>query len=407
MLAKFSSILIFPILDLALIIYPLIKLVRYGHNNRLKSLGEYLLKGTVIFAISMTIVYGAYYFNTYNMPQDKLPQIMDHYFKPKDNRPINIGARAFLNNINQYPVLMPMADYLFGVARVFQRVAGGNVTYFLGKVDTHGFMGYFPFVFLIKTPLATLFLILISIWISFGNLIRSFLRPVSHRFSHLAKNSVHFLRLHLAEASLFSFVALYAITSIIGKLNIGFRHLFPMLPFIYILLGVSIFRHIRLEHNKHKTILKFLISITAILLIIETLSSYPYYTSYFNQLAGGPKNGYKLVTDSNADWGQDLKRLRIFLDEHPEISKIKIDYFGMASLDYYLNGKYEKCWSAMRPIEPGWYAISALFLQEGIYDERKTDITSYRWLKDKEPTYQVGTSILVYYISPEEALLLE
>ncbi len=44
-------------------------------------------------------------------------------------------------------------------------------------------------------------------------------------------------------------------------------------------------------------------------LVAETAFAYPNYLAYFNETVGGPKNGYKYVTDSNVDWGQDLKRL--------------------------------------------------------------------------------------------------
>lgn len=37
---------------------------------------------------------------------------------------------------------------------------------------------------------------------------------------------------------------------------------------------------------------------------------YPHYLAYFNELAGGPRNGYQSLVDSNLDWGQDLKELR-------------------------------------------------------------------------------------------------
>jgi len=33
----------------------------------------------------------------------------------------------------------------------------------------------------------------------------------------------------------------------------------------------------------------------------------PHYLAYFNELAGGPANGFKELADSNLDWGQDLR----------------------------------------------------------------------------------------------------
>ena len=75
----------------------------------------------------------------------------------------------------------------------------------------------------------------------------------------------------------------------------------------------------------------------------------------------------------------------------------------MADLNYYLGEKYVAWWDSKRPLEAGWYGISTLFLQESIYDLRRADNTSYRWLKNKKPDYQVGTSILIYYVNKTEA----
>jgi len=401
-LTKFSSVLLFPVFGLILIIYPLVKLHREQNKTKLQALGEYLLKGIVAFLVSLTIVYVAYFISNYNMPQTKLPEIISHYFKPNDTRTAIIYTRELLFTMNAHPILMPLADYAFGVMRVFQRVGGGNVVFFMNQVDTHGFLSYFPIIFLIKEPLPMLFLILLSIIVTSIKIVKSIPTSSKDFFAKLAKNIVHYLRTSIVEFSMLVFILLYATTSITGRLNIGFRHLFPLMPFLYILVSVGIFRFLKTRHHQSKLIFQLMIAMLTIMLISGTIATYPYYMSYFNSLAGGPKQGYHLTTDSNTDWGQDLKRLQIFLNEHPEIAKVKVDYFGMADLDYYLPGRYEKWWAAARPIEPGWYAISTEFIQQGIYQTTIPDNQSYRWLKNIQPTYQVGTSILIYNITPED-----
>jgi hypothetical protein len=74
-----------------------------------------------------------------------------------------------------------------------------------------------------------------------------------------------------------------------------------------------------------------------VLLGIEAAITAPYYISYFNQLGGGTGNGYRIIVDSNIEWGQDLKRLRDYLQEHPEIQRPYIEYYwdGLSSLGYY------------------------------------------------------------------------
>lgn len=402
-LAKFSSVLTFPVFGLITIIYPLVKLHQGKSNEKLKSLGDYMMKGAIVFMISLVIVYVAYYISTYNMPQTKLPEIINHYFKPGDARPMVVYTREVLLAMNTHTFLMPLADYAFGVLRVFQRVGGGNVAYLMGEVNTKGFFSYFPIVFLLKEPLPTLFLLFFSLGLGTVKIIRVIATPSKNFFAKIRENTTRYLRTNIIEFSMLIFILLYAASSISGKLNIGFRHLFPILPFMYILLAKSIFDFIKTRHNQSKLIFNLTVCIFTLLLVAGTVSAYPYYTSYFNQLAGGPTQGYHLATDSNADWGQDLKRLKVFMENHPKVEKIKVDYFGMASLDYYLDGKYEKWWAAKRPIEPGWYAISVLFLQEGIHNKNTPDNKSYRWLQNKKPAYQVGTSILIYNINEQEA----
>jgi hypothetical protein len=55
----------------------------------------------------------------------------------------------------------------------------------------------------------------------------------------------------------------------------------------------------------------------AMLLAFDAVSSlrvFPVYLSYANELWGGPANTYKYLTDSNVDWGQQLKAVKKYLD---------------------------------------------------------------------------------------------
>ena len=42
----------------------------------------------------------------------------------------------------------------------------------------------------------------------------------------------------------------------------------------------------------------------------------PDYLAFFNELAGGPGRGPEYLVDSNIDWGQDVKKLGLWLDAH-------------------------------------------------------------------------------------------
>jgi hypothetical protein len=48
----------------------------------------------------------------------------------------------------------------------------------------------------------------------------------------------------------------------------------------------------------------------------SVLRVHPQYLGYFNELAGGPSGGWRYLVDSNLDWGQDLRALKQWMDDH-------------------------------------------------------------------------------------------
>jgi hypothetical protein len=306
--------------------------------------------------------------------------------------------------LNNRAITRPYTEFGIGVAYVFRRVSGGNGAYFMGQVSGSAFRAYFPTVFLMKEPIPSLILMLFAFLYAVYKMGRTFLKSFRGNFiKNSLRNIFHYLRTSKVETSLFLFIVLYSYISITGNLNIGFRHLFPILPFIYILTAKNISEFLKKKEDDHT---RFIFSSAVLLLlaylVLKTVIAYPSYMSYFNEAAGGPNYGYHYVTDSNADWGQDLKRLKNFLVSHPEIDRIRVDYFGGGDIKYYIGEKYLMWWDSKRPIEPGWYAVSTNFLMGSIYSQEKNDSDSYRWLQNKKPAYQVGTSILIYYINPED-----
>jgi len=419
-LAKFSSVLLFPIFGLTLIIYPLCKNQSDNEGKKwifkIKDLSSYLIKGIVAFIFSLFVVWTVYFFNTWKMPTEKLDSIINYQFNSQSQLASARIMNKTLLSLNQTSLGKPLAEYLLGVGMVFKRVAGGNGAYFMGKVSSQAFPLYFPIVFILKEPLASLFLYFLSIAISCFCFFHYLSSKEKIPFTSL-------IRLNITSFSMVSFIFLYSYISLTGNLNIGFRHLFPILPFIYILSAKIIFDFIKKMTPNNRSVWNWIIIFLTIFLVSETIISYPYYMSYFNQIGGGPKKGYHYVTDSNADWGQDLKRLRVWVEDYnahkdgdwcklekynytkdcQAIQKIHLNYFGGADIKYYFGDIAIDWWDSRRPIMPGFYAISTNYLQGSLYDKTKPDEESYRWTKKIKPIAQVGTSFFVYYITPEEA----
>ena len=114
--------------------------------------------------------------------------------------------------------------------------------------------------------------------------------------------------------------------------------------------------------------------------------------AYFNELAGGPRNGHYHLIDSNFDWGQDLIYLREWLDDHPEAAPRGIALF--MGLPPALAGI-----SAVPPPprepEPGWYVLAICRAHD-----RSND---YIYFLRFEPAAMVGYSTYVYHITLDEA----
>ncbi len=424
MLAKFSFIIALPIFALATIAYPLATQAKPREERRmvkLRKLGEYIGKGVVILGISLVVVWAVYAANTFNMTRETVSQTIDNNFSPADSaNPKNVYTNKALHWLNDHSVTRPLTEFGIGIGYVFRRVAGGNGAYFMGQVSGSAFQAYFPTVFVIKEPLPSVFLILTALFISLSANLKSFASWIKISLSKKASSFSTYIRHNIISISLFSFIVLYAYVSITGNLNIGFRHLFPILPFAYILTAKTIFNLIRRVDFQASFIWGVMLVIMSVFLMSETVAAYPAYMSYFNEIAGGPKNGYKYVTDSNADWGQDIKRLKVWVDKYnwcdgsddsfckiydPQrgpIEKIRINYFGGGDIKYYFGDRAIDWWDSKRPLEPGWYAISANSLQGSIYDTTKKDSESYRWIKNIKPVAQVGTSIFVYYITDQD-----
>ena len=192
--------------------------------------------------------------------------------------------------------------------------------------------------------------------------------------------------------------------SLASSLNIGVRHLLPVFPFTYILVSGIIIYFLDSGRGFTLKMPKYLILAVFILWqVFSVLKVFPYFISYGNELAGGPKNLYLSTVDSNYDWGQDLKRLVNWTDKE-KINRIYVDYFGGADTKYYLNDKLRP-WQGdrdSRELPKGSYlAVSATFLQGGRGEPVpgfSQPHSYYDWLNNYTPIKRIGYSIFVYQI---------
>jgi 4-amino-4-deoxy-L-arabinose transferase-like glycosyltransferase len=392
LLIKFSLVLLLPFFGVLILLFSKL-------NS--KNLKDYIWPGVLILLISMTVIFLVYQLHLLNYPLEKQLEAMEAYlsFDGKDS----LEELCFYMAKNS--LLRPFSHYLFGFLVTVQREmhyghyspVGG--TFLLGMLDFH-YWYYFPVVYLIKVPLAFHFLTLISI-LSFIYFFKS------NSFRKWTKK-------HFFEFSISIFIAIYLFLAIRGKVNIGLRHILPIFPFLYILVSLGIKNWIeKIKMVRLKRIALLLITVILLWYGISSLSSFPHYLSYFNELTGGSSHGYEYVVDSNLDWGQDLKRLAVWVKGRG-IERIYVDYFGGGDVKYYLEEKgfswYGACWWQQWSIYQGiedfprgnYLAVSATFLQNGRGKPKNGQNLywgCYNWLNNYQPVAQIGNSIFVYYIN--------
>ena len=175
-------------------------------------------------------------------------------------------------------------------------------------------------------------------------------------------------------------LALYWYVSITANLNIGVRHLLPVFPFTFMLVGREVSRWLtdhggRVSPRKATARVKG-VCVASLLLwqAVSVVSVFPSFLAYFNEASGGPEEGGRYVVDSNLDWGQDLRRLGAFV-EAEGIEKIAVDYFGQGAPAYELGEKYVPWRSALGPYR-GWLAVSATVLM----------VAQARWRRARPPS---------------------
>jgi hypothetical protein len=177
-------------------------------------------------------------------------------------------------------------SYLYGLADV-RLAANFYTSYLLERIYPHGVWFYFPVAFLIKSTLAFLALFL------------------------LAVVAVATRRLDRWREVLFLTVppAFYLLVSMSAGMNIGVRHILPLYVFVSALIGGAAWALV--SRNR-----KWAYAVAALLVFhaVSSALTFPHYIAYSNELWGGPSNTYRLLSDSNADWGEQLKWTKKYLD---------------------------------------------------------------------------------------------
>ena len=292
---------------------------------------------------------------------------------------VSYGALFFVHAVLGLAPWSAGVDHLTAAAAAFVEVRSQEQgTFLLGSYYSTGTWLYFPALIAAKTPVALLAM------------------AVSPVLTRPGRAWV------LSNGALFVVPGLFLLVAIVSAVNLGYRHLTPVLPAFWILGAIGLaglVRAIRVGRLAAATLM--------LALALEVGLAHPHYLQVTNAAFGGVDNAWKVAVDSSSDWGQDLPLLSSWLAANPpEFGPIHLAYFGLADpLVLGIPHVWRPCMPLGRPRPPNFpaapcgapaeiLAVSATCLQ-GAAGGTTRD-ACYEQLREREPDAVLGGTILVF-----------
>jgi len=293
----------------------------------------------------------------------------------------------------KFDLPVPAASYLIPFDMVRSHLSEGRPTFLLGMNSEQGWWYYFPVAFALKTPLPTL--ILLTATFIYGG-------AITYRLWR-QRNIAELGQLVWRQTRLLLFPLIYFAIALAQPFNIGYRHLLPILPFVFVFISQVSNQVSKLPGTAYR-VLRFSFSVFLFAwYVVGTLTIFPNYLAYFNELAGGPANGWKSLVDANLDWGQAWKQLEAYLDTRG-ISQVKLSVGGSNDPAIYgiayeplapMKGAPPVLPARFNP-SPGVYVLSANSYQGLVM----ADVNNFDWFRHRQPDAQIGYAMFVYTVHP-------
>jgi hypothetical protein len=285
-----------------------------------------LFKGTLLAAI---VTYTVYLLLSWNQPTS--------FFSVIPHFPTSSVLRRFL---------MPVAVFLRGLITFAFTASRG--TFILGHSYPHGEWFYFPVVFVLKSPLAFLALLLLTLVVSL---------VVKTRIAQLSTIPQEW---ELHWRAVWVFLLTYTAACMLSRITISIRHFFiPMILLILLLAPLPpMLAALRRSGWRPARLGTWLTVALALTLITNIARIYPNYMPFLNSLSRGRPN-YELVNDSNMDWNQALPQVERWVQQRG-LQHVLLDEYGFFDSTVYVpQSEYWDC-QEPSPSDGGhWAVVSA------------------------------------------------
>ena len=288
--------------------------------------------------------------------------------------------------VRRWPI--PAPELIHGLAYLRWHARRGHLSYFLGQINQHGSLLFYPVVLITKASGPFLLLVGLGLW----GLWRRGAGPQKRWFVGLALGALG--------------VVLAALPT---TLNLGVRHVLVVYPLLALPAAYGLVRWAEaLDGRPGRRLLAGAVGLVVLQLGLLG-ASVPHQTTYFNVLAG--RAPARVSPDSDFDWGQGVLALERYVAAHP-IPELYVQLTGSARL----------CQHRLPPLRQlpshpvtGWIAVSEFpyLVNRGAVRGDVCDRFARSggtrvpngwldWLRAHEPVAIVGKTVRLYHIAPPE-----
>ena len=285
--------------------------------------GRYMWRG--IFLAALT-VYVTYFILSWREPTDWLDALG------------HSTASLFLRRM-----LMPAYLYFRGL--VFFAMTSSRPAFLLGQSYAHGVWFYFPVVFVLKSTLAFLLMLLLAV-------------PIALMWRHARGDSLVILADHQFHwRAVWVFLVVISGFCMLSRMTISIRHFStPILLMILLLAPVPrAIARLRESGCRAARVIGVAYVLLSIVSVVTVIRAYPYYFPFLNSFSFG-RPGYALATDSNLDWNQALPEVNEYAEQHG-LNDVLVDEYGLNDPTVYVpRARFWNC-QEPQPSDGGHWAV--------------------------------------------------
>jgi 4-amino-4-deoxy-L-arabinose transferase-like glycosyltransferase len=373
MVTKYTGVLLVPLATLAVLATAALRVGRYKHETLPRALGSAAIYLALSGLAALFVINAAYRFERSGATAAQ----MLAWPEPAPDEPRGYGGEVLEKSsiLPKLPGWLPIPlpyTYVFGLTLLREHDATGHPTTFFGKPMSGGHPAYFPIMLLIKTPLvlmAALAYAGIVFWRRRG-------------------------RVSLPAALLAAYATCFVLLAMRAALNIGVRHVLPMIPIMALFAGlgaVQAFRAIPSDVVRRRFAIAALVAAAG-----GMVWSFPDYLSDFNWLVAGRLGGQK-ISVVGEEWGQDTLRLGRELRERG----VDTVYFSGDSFTSRLELARQKV-ATKRLGCPNVLPENAYVAIQARDVARQRD-TCARWTQTRTPDFDIHGNVYVYRTGAHEA----